>query len=305
MNNNNNLLLILTIILTILIVLTSFAAAEKHNFANESFLISADKLNKLLKAEQENLKIIDVRSSTRYLLGHLPGSVNMETKDLSNPEGWVQGLIATPGAFTAAAQEKGINNDSQIIVYDDNKSLRAARLWWIFRVYNHQNIKVLDGGYDAWKDKGFETKILPNKNEKGNFIVNDVNNDWLVNSDTIAENINNSNFLVLDTRSKAEFNGRETKFGAPRKGRIPNSIHFEWNKILNNDYSFKSASEISEIYNSIGITKEKEVIAILSHTGFRAAHTFFSLKLLGYENLKLYDESWVGWSNRTDLPIEK
>jgi len=305
MNNFTNFFIILSIILSTLILITSFTAAEERNFENSEFLISAEELNQMIKEKKEKLKIIDVRNSTKYLLGHLPGSVNMWGNDFSNPEGWVEGLIAKPGAFAAAAQEKGINNNSKVVVYDDNNNLWAARLWWIFKVYDHQNIKILEGGYDAWKNNDYKTKILPYKNKKGNFIVSDVNNDWIVNSDTIAENLNNKDFVILDTRSEAEFIGKETNSAAPRKGKIPNSVHIEWTKTIDDDYSFKSAAKIAEIHEAKGITKEKEVIALVSHTGVRAAHTFFALKLLGYENLKLYDESWVGWSNRSDLPIEQ
>ncbi|CCU80144.1 Thiosulfate sulfurtransferase, rhodanese [Halanaerobium saccharolyticum subsp. saccharolyticum DSM 6643] len=305
MNNFTNFFIILSIILSTLILITSFATAEERNFESSEFLISAEELNQMIEEEKENLKILDVRNSTKYLLGHLPRAVNMWDDDFTDPDGWVKGLIAKPGAFAAAAQEKGINKNSQIIVYDNNSNLWAARLWWVFKVYDHQNIKILEGGYDAWKNKGYETKILPHKNKKGNFIVSDVNNNWIVNSDTIAENLNNKDFVILDTRSEAEFMGEETNSAAPRKGRIPNAIHINWTEVLNDDYSFKSAAKIAEIYEANGITREKEVVALISHTGVRAAHTFFALKLLGYENLKLYDEAWVGWSNRSDLPLEK
>jgi len=305
MNTFDNFFIVLTIILTALILLTSFTAAAERNFENKDLLITAEELNLMLEGEKENLKIIDVRSSTKYLLGHLPRAVNMWGDDFSDPEAWVEGLIAKPAAFAAAAQEKGVNNNSEIIVYAENSSPWAARLWWVFKVYDHQNIRLLEGGYDNWKHKGYETKIFPYKSNKGNFIVSDVNNDWIVNSDTIAENINNKDFIVLDTRSEAEFRGEKTNSAAPRKGRIPNAIHIEWTEVLNDDYSFKSAVEIAEIYESKGVSKDKEIIAPFSHSGVRAAHTFFVLRLLGYDNLKLYDESWVGWSNRTDLPLEK
>ncbi|MFP4021743.1 MAG: sulfurtransferase [Halanaerobium sp.] len=293
------------IILITLLIITAFNAAAAEEFENPELLISAEELNQKLEAEEDNLKIIDVRNSAKYLLGHIPGSVNMWGNDFSNPEGWIDGLIAEPKAFSDIAQEKGINNDSEIVVYDDSDSIWAARLWWIFRVYDHQDIKVLEGGFDAWKEKDFETKMLPFNPEKGDFEVEDVNNDWIVNTDTIAENLEDDDFIVLDTRTEAEYLGEETNSGAPRSGRIPNSVHIEWNQVLDEDNNFKSASEIEEIYESKGINKNKEVIAPLCHTGVRAAHTFFTLKLLGYDNIKLYDESWVGWSSRSDLPVEK
>lgn len=305
MSNYNKSLNILFSTFFIILLLITFTAAAESDFKNKEFMISVTELNQMITDGQENLKIIDVRNSAKYLLGHLPQAVNMWDNDFSDPEGWVQGLIAKPGAFAAVAQEKGINNDSEIIVYDDNNSIWAARLWWVFQVYNHKNIMILEGGYDAWEKEGFEKKMLPHKPQKGNFVVSDVLNQWIINSDTIAENLNNQNFIILDTRSEAEFLGTETDSGAPRKGRIPNSIHLKSDVFLTKDYNFKSAAEIDRILTEKGITKDKETIVILSHTGVSAAHTFFTLRLLGYQNLKLYDESWVGWSSRTDLPVEK
>jgi thiosulfate/3-mercaptopyruvate sulfurtransferase len=305
-NTDKKIILILNsiIIISIFFSFTALAVSER-GFENPELLISAAELNEKLENENNRLKIIDVRNSARYLLGHLPEAVSMWSDDFSNPEGWVEGLIAEPEAFSAAAQEKGINNDSEIIVYDENSGIWAARLWWIFRVYGHQNVKILEGGYDNWKAEDFETKMLPNYPEEGNFVVKDVKNEWIVNSDTIAENLDNENFVVLDTRTEAEYLGEETNSGAPRKGRIPNSIHLEWDSVLNEDYTFKSAAELKKLFEENGITKDKEVIAPMCHTGVRAAHSFFALKLIGYENLKLYDESWVGWSSRSDLPVEK
>lgn len=296
-------LLIIIFSLVFMLISINFSSAAERGFENPDLIISASELNS--KFENENLKIIDVRNSAKYLLGHLPQSVNMWGDDLTNPEGWVPGLIPSPEQFSAVLQEKGINNNSEIIIYDDNDGLWAARLWWIFNVYGHQDVKVLEGGYDSWKEADFETKMLPYNPDQGDFTVKDVNNEWIVNSDTIAENLDNPNFVILDTRAEAEYLGEESNSGAPRKGRIPDSIHVEWTEVLNEDNSFKSAEEIIDIYQSKGITKDKEVIAPLCHTGVRAAHTFFALRLVGFNNLKLYDESWVGWSNRSDLPIEK
>lgn len=296
-------LIIVSLILISILSLFSLTAAAERGFEKPELLISPAQLEQKIESEQENLKIIDVRSGARYLLGHLPQSINMWNSDFSNPEGWVKGLIAEPEAFSATAQEKGINNNSEIVVYDGHNSIWATRLWFIFRVYGHQNVKVLEGGYEAWKEKDLPTKMLPYSPEEGNFEVREVKNEWLINSDTIAENLDNENFIILDTRSKAEYLGEETNSGAPRKGRIPNSIHLNWEKVLNEDYSFKTGAEIAEIYKKAGATKDKELITFLGHTGVRAAHSFFALRLLGYQNIKLYDEAWVGWSNRSDLPV--
>ena len=305
MNYDNKLTKIfLTSFLIFIFISFSLSSAAAQNFSNPELLISAAELNSLIESENPDLRIIDVRNSAKYLLGHLPDAVQVWGDDFSNPQGWVPGLRAKPEEFAAVMQEKGVNNDSKIIVYDDNNGPWSARLWWIFRVFDHQDIYILEGGYDGWKENDYETEMLPHNPEKGNFVVQDVKNEWIVNSDTIAENLDNPDYIVLDTRTEAEFLGEETNSAAPRKGRIPNSVHVEWDRVLNEDNSYKNAEEIMAIYQEAGVTKDKETIAVLGHTGARAAHSFLVLKLLGYENLKLYDESWVGWSNRSDLPVE-
>lgn len=297
------------IILITLLLLSSLpaaaAAAAEANFSEPELLISAAELNEKLENGSENFKIIDVRNSAKYLLGHLPDAVHMWGDDLSAVQGWVPELIPEATTFSDIAQEKGINNDSEIIIYGDQDSPWPARLWFIFKFYDQQNVQILKDGYQAWKAEDYETEMLPFNPDQGNFEVRDVNNEWLINSDTIAENLDNENFLVLDTRTEAEYLGEETNFAAPRKGRIPGSIQLEWSKVLDEEGNYKSPAEISELFQQAGVSREKEAIALLSHNGVRAAHTFFTLKLLGYENLKLYDEAWVGWSNRSDLPVEK
>jgi len=303
MHNNYKFNLIFIILITMLL-LVSLPAAAAESFAQPELLISAAELNEKLAGTNKKVKIIDVRSSGKYLLGHLPNAVQMWGDDLREVQGWVPELIPEAKVFSSIAQEKGINNDSEIIIYGDHDSPWSARLWFIFKFYDHQDVRILNGGYQAWKDKDFETEILPFNPEQGNFEVRDVKNEWLINSDTIAENLDNENFLILDTRSRAEYLGEETNSAAPRKGRIPGAIHLEWSAVLDKEGNYKSPSEISELYQQAGVSKEKEVIAVLSNTGVCAAHTFFTLRLLGYKNLKLYDEAWVGWSSRSDLPIE-
>ncbi|MEC9489743.1 MAG: sulfurtransferase [Halanaerobiales bacterium] len=294
---------ILIILISILLLL-SLSAAAQEDFAAPELLISASELNQKLETGSENLKIIDVRSSARYLLGHLPDAVHMWGDDLSAIQGWVPELIPEAPDFSNLAQAKGINNDSEIVIYGEKGSPWAARLWFIFKVYAHQDVQILKGGYQAWDKKDYETEILPYNSEKGNFEVSDVRNDWLINSDTIAENLDNVDFLVLDTRTEAEYAGEETNTAAPRRGRIPGSVQLKWSAVLDKEGNYKSAAEITALFQEAGVSKDLETIAVLSHYGVRAAHTFFTLQLLGYENVKLYDEAWVGWSNRSDLPVK-
>ena len=224
----------------------SFNAVAQNNFNKSELFITADKLKQKLE-DNGNIKIIDVRSSAQYLLGHLPGAVHMWGADLSAQEGWVTELIPEAKIFSLRAQEKGINNDSEVIIYSDAKSPWAARLAFIFKYYNHQNVKILSGGYQAWKEKDFESNMLPFKAEKGDFWATDVNNEWLINSDTIAENLDNDNFIILDLRSSEEYSGNLKKTGAYRKGRIPGSINLEWSELFNAEDKQKNREKQKKI----------------------------------------------------------
>lgn len=291
---------------SLLFILLSFScsAAAQSNFDKSELFISAEELKQKLESNV-NLKIIDVRSSAQYLLGHLPEAVHMWGADLSAQEGWVAELIPEAKIFSLRAQEKGINNDSEIIIYSDADSPWAARLAFIFKYYNHQNVKILNGGYQAWKEKEFESNMLPFKPEEGDFWVEDVNNDWLLSSDTIAENLDNDDFIILDLRSSEEYSGAIKKTGAYRKGRIPGSINLEWSELFNAENKLKSREELQKIFEEKNIPKDKnKTVVLLSHEGIEASHTYFILKTLGYQNLKLYDEAWLGWSHRSDLPVK-
>ncbi|ADQ15474.1 sulfurtransferase [Halanaerobium hydrogeniformans] len=295
-------LVVSTILLLLLLLASPFLAAEDRGYTHPEYLISVEELSENM--DDENLVIIDVRNTAKYFLGHLPGSVQMWGDDFTDPDGWVPGLAATPEQFTATAQAKGINNDSKIVVYDDNNGLWASRLWFVFRYYGHDDVRLLEGGYDAWTDAGHNIRRLPTSVDTGNFTISDVKNDWIVDTDTVAENIDNQDFVVLDTRSESEYLGEDTNPGADRMGRVPGSVHIEWTQHLNEDNTFKTAAEIRELYEEHGITDDLDVIASLCHTAVRAAHSYLALEMIGYENVKVYDESWVGWANREDLPIE-
>lgn len=301
---NSQIITVVTLFFLIIVIFNSVQAAE---IQKEDFFISAAELKTEINQNQ-NLKIIDVRNSARHLLGHIPKSVQLWGDDLNAQQGWVPELIPEAQFFSDIAQKKGINNNSKIVVYSEQDSPWAARLWFIFRFYGHQNIKILKGGYQAWQQKDFETEMLPTKIEKGNFEVQDALNENLIVSDTIAENLENDDYLILDLRTKAEFLGEKESSGASRSGRIPGSIHLDWSEVFTEKEKLKSEDELLKIFTEIGLdidlNKDNKNIILVSTEGVKAAHVFFILEELGYKNLKLYDEAWLGWSSRSDLPIK-
>ncbi|ADO77956.1 sulfurtransferase [Halanaerobium praevalens] len=297
----DKLIIILSISFFIFIFFSPLSLA---NYQKSELLISPTALKEKLELDNNKLKIIDVRSSLNYLLAHIPGAVNLQPANFSNDKAWVSGLIAEPQNFNFVVAKKGIHNDSEIIIYADQNQVWPTRLWFIFKLYGKNKVRILKGGLKAWKEEDFALERMSFRPQKGDFVVNKVNNDLLINTDTIAENLNNKDFLIVDTRPKAEFLGQNTTAKAQRQGRIPNSVHLDWQEFLDQNNNFKSIAVIKEILAAKGINKNKETIVFLSREGVEASFSFFTLKLLGYNNLKLYDDSWLGWSQRKDLPIQ-
>lgn len=293
-------LLLLTILA--LFVFSSLVLADDRGFERPELLVSVDELKAELN--DDDLVIIDVRDVKKYILSHIPGAVQMHGSDIATTENGVKGVIAKPEDFAKVLGSKGVSNDSKVVVYDDAGGLWAARVWWILNVYGHENVRLLDGGLGAWKEAGYDTDMFAAKVEEANYEITEVNEELIVDTDTVAANLNNPEFVVVDTRSDAEYSGEKTFGGAPRKGHIPGAVHIEWVNNLDDNGLIKPASELEELYVSNGITRDLEVIAPHCHSAVRSAHTMFVLTLLGYDNVKNYDESWIGWSNREDLPVE-
>lgn len=302
LSNNSSLSVIIFLILLMITFIIPVSAADSVDEKND-FLITAKNLNEKILKQENKLRIIDIRSSVEYLRGHLPQAVHMTEEDFTKPDAWVDGLIPNPKDFSNILKEKGINNNSEIIIYGNEKSYHPYRLKFILYFYGHQNAKILEGGFKAWDRSEFEIKHLPFKAKEGNFVVKKVNNNLVVTTNTIANKLNNRNLVILDNRNNSEFQGKEKTNLALRKGRIPGSINLDWNENFDENNELLKNEKLLNKYEKIGVNKNKTII-LLSNKSFKAAQTFFLLKSLGYNDLKLYDEGWLGWSKHNNLPIE-
>ncbi|QSQ09117.1 Sulfur carrier protein TtuD [Koleobacter methoxysyntrophicus] len=304
-----SLLIIVSMILTITGCGKKVEAPEdtsiaKKGYKNPQYLIGADKLKELIDSGKENLVIVDTRPKAKYILGHIPGAVNTWREDYSDPNHEIPGMIAPKEQMEKLLGSLGISNDTHVVIYDDNGDLDAARFWWVLYVYGHEKMQLLDGGLDVWKAKGFETEMSAPEIKPAEYKITKVNEQYIASTQEVKDAINKEGYVILDTRSKEEYTGEKLLKGAHRKGRIPAAVWIEWTQALNEDKTFKTAEELKELYESKGITPDLKTIYPYCQSAVRAAHTFFVLKLLGYENVKNYDASWLGWSKDESLPIE-
>ena len=257
-----------------------------------SQIISAASLSELISSN-DNTVIIDMQSPEEYAKGHVDGAVNIVKSDIMIKVP-VENMLTSKSRFESLMGDKGINNDSTIIIYDtDNMS--AARLWWSFLVFGNENARVIDGGLQAIKSAGYEmTKDIPDI-KKTTYVAGDKNKAYLADLSDVVNQINepDANVVLLDVRTDQEYS---------EKGKIPSSVMWDYNNIFykGNTYKDVQATRINFIDN--GMRPEKEII-MYCQTSMRASAVFLSLYNAGYRNIKIYDGAYLEWSSNPNNPI--
>ena len=254
------------------------------------------------KGKSSKLRLIDYgRKVGNYQAGHIPGAVFIDRKAVWDKVNGIPGMLPSVETMVAELEKAGISNDSTVIIYDSNSGLWASRLFWALEYLGHQDVHILNGGWNKWeKEKGAAQRVsyMP---PRGKFIPH-VQYDLLTTDDWILENLSNPGVQIIDTRSPKEYAGEDVR--AKRGGHIPRAININWISNLKSDGSktFAREENLVELYDSQKISKDN-IIVTLCQTGVRGTHTYFVLKLLGYPRVRVYDGSWTEWGNNIRTPV--
>ena len=250
---------------------------------------------------------VDVDTSS-YDTGHTPNTLswNWQTQLQRHPSR----DIPTKAEWEELLSSGGISNDTHVVLFGDNNNWFAAFGYWIFKVYGHENISLMDGGRKKWLDEGRRTTNDVPSPARASYTASEPNLDLRAYRDHVHNAINNPGQGMVDVRSPAEFSGELLapanlpQEGAQRGGHIPSAQNIPWGTAVAEDGTFKSPEELSAIYGGKGITSDKEVIAYC-RIGERSAHTWFALhEILGYKNVRNYDGSWTEWGSLIGAPIQ-
>ncbi len=272
--------------------------------AHSNALINLDDLEKKIQQPGHWL-ILDVRPRISYMLGHIPGAHNVWRPAFQADENDYpySGMRASQHKLSQLLSRLGATPETDIILYDDQQGMDAARLWWILKLYGHDQVSILNGGLTEWEKQKKKLNFKsPKAPQRSNYSFRGTPHpQWLAELDQVKSIQKKENAILVDVRSLDEFTGKIRKSGAHRHGRIPGSIWFEYKQTVN-EKGFLDKEQLSRLFHKAGITPDKEII-IYCQSGVRSAHTLFILsEILGYKKIKNYDGSWIEWSWIKDLP---
>ncbi len=268
-------------------------------------LIQAEELKTLIARKEADLRIIDVRHQAKYYLGHIPGAIQI----------WRPQLEDRRQLLPARQLEKilgrlGVGSDQTLVIYSDRCD--HTRLWWLLAHYGFPpgRMRLLDGGIDAWKSKGYATQFTaPHVGTATfHFPAPPRTNYLLANLEEVKAALGQPGKVILDVREPRLYRGEGSKEGAARPGRIPGALGIFWedNLVASGPAKgcWKSPAEIRELYTSRGITPDQDIY-LYGHNDRCAAFTLVSLRLAGFplEKLHLYAGSWIEWS-RSPEPVQ-
>jgi thiosulfate/3-mercaptopyruvate sulfurtransferase len=183
-----------------------------------------------------------------------------------------------------------------VIFYDNESGMTSARGVWLLLYFSHVNVSMLDGGFQEWMRNGHPTEAKSNSLRYSKF-RGKVNTKILATAEEVVHTLGRKNSVIVDARSKEEFDGSEAR--AVRRGHIPTAVNINWENNIEN-FKFKNIEKLSKIY--ISVPKDASVVTYCQGA-YRAANTFIALKMLGYKKVSMYLGSWGEWGNNFNLPI--
>jgi thiosulfate/3-mercaptopyruvate sulfurtransferase len=274
-------------------------------FPDRRYLISARELRERLGA----VTLLDLRPAEDFAVGHIEGSRHLDIYGVSLNDSSEAPLNSFLAIFRVLFGARGVTQEKPVVIYDHETGERAARAVWLLAVLGHPDVRILDGGAQAWVASGHRLAQLaeapppvdPRKAPPTPPPYRGTQNlELLATRFDVDRAIGDKQAAIVDVRRESEYRGTEKR--ARRAGTIPGAVHVFWRDHLDDKGAFRAPAEIRDLYAAKGVTPDKTIIPVCQG-GYRSANTFIALKSLGYPRVRNYVASWGEWGNRDDSRI--
>ncbi len=283
---------------------------NSRNYSMPEVLVSTEWVEQNLN--DSNVRIVESNEDQLlYKSGHIPGAVEIDwINDLNDP---LNRDFINKAKFEELMSKNGISKDTTVVFYGDKSNWWSCYAFWIFKLFSHQNCKIMDGGKLKWEQEKRElTREITNHPTTSYQAPERDDKTLRAFRENVLTHLE-SGFQLVDVRSTGEFTGEKLHMegypqeGALRGGHIPTAKSVPWSTAVNTeDGTFKNFNELSEIYTKNAELKTNEETIAYCRIGERSSHTWFVLTyLLGFDKVRNYDGSWTEWGNAVGVPIEK
>lgn len=280
-------------------------------YSNPQSLVSTEWLAQHLNAP--DVRVVDASwympqlkrdPKAEFAAGHIPGAVFFDIDEIADTDSDLPHMLPSPEKFSSRCRRLGLGDGVRIVVYDGGGCTAAARVWWTFRTFGHDDVSVLDGGLPKWKAENRPLADLPDIPRErhlsarfNSFLVRDV--------DQMLANVKSGREQVLDARSAGRFNGSDPE---PREGlrggHIPGSLNTPYQQLFREDGTFLPREDLQKVLAASGLDMKKPVITTCG-SGVTACVLALGLHLVGHRQVAVYDGSWTEWGGRKDTPVER
>jgi thiosulfate/3-mercaptopyruvate sulfurtransferase len=282
-----------------------------ENYQNPDALVSTEWLAARLDAP--DIRIVDgsfkfagqkPTAHEDYLARHIPGAVFFDIDEIADTSTGLPHTVPSPEKFAARVRKLGLGDGNKIVVYDTFGIMSAPRVWWMFRLFGHRDVAVLNGGLPKWLAEGRPvTDVLPMPKER-HFTAR-VDNSLLREKEQIRRNIESRREQVLDARSQGRFDATaEETWPGRRRGHIPGSLNLSYDRLMDpKTKEMLPAEQLARRFDEAGIDRTKPVV-LSCGSGVTACDLALGLHLLGHKDWAVYDGSWSEWGLPGDTPVE-
>lgn len=269
-----------------------------RGYTNPALLWSPETLKAGL--DEGSVVVVDTRRAEDFANGHIAGAFHFDPYFCNCDDTDPAPLRSFTRMWAEMLAWRGVNDGDTIVLYGAFSDNCAARAWWFIEYLGHKDVHVLDGGMRSWTAAGLPLVQGAEAPKPGKFKWHQ-QMETVGSYQTVLDAIDNPDWVILDNRGPGEWDGSEDR--AKQNGHVPSAQHLNWVELYDGETGcYKDADALRALFDSRGATPDKKIVCYCN-TGYRSAHAYLALRLLGHPEVRNYVGSWQEWGNRDGMPV--